>query len=388
MLPLAEASRRIERARIVRVAETWVSPFDAVGLASARTLKARRDEPSEDRAAMDGFAVRFRPGSANRAFRLRPGLVTPAARASPLALGEGVAIATGGRLPPGADAVVRKEWARASGTEIRLRRDVRAGSDVHERGEDLERGTVILRAGEAIRPFHAALFTAQRIERVGVRRPRVVLVPIGDELVPGRHGSGDRTPDTISPLIERLTPGPIYSRLPAVRDRADALRRTLARASRGADLIVTIGGTSVGERDITKPVVAALGRLEVPGVRVNVLKRGGFGLIGRVPVVLLPGQVISAVTTWCEHGLRVLARLTGASPPGPFSARLTRPIANSHRMDSVYLFRVSEGSAEPLRWGVRLFSELARANAYGIVPHGARWSKGSQLSLAWLGPRS
>jgi len=333
---------------------------------------------------MDGYAVRFDPGNGPTGYRLRPGLVVPGGRAPSLAVGEAIAVTTGATVPTGTDAVVRKERALVASRRLRVRRRLRRGTDIHRAGEHIRIGTTLLRRGERVRPYHVALLTAQGISRLRVRAPRLEVLAIGDELSSSdRHRPG-RVRDSISPLMGALTAqvGPATFR--TVPDDLSVLTRALHRAARSADFIVTIGGTSVGEKDFTKRAVRTLGRLLFEGVRVNVLKRGAVGLIKGVPVVLLPGQVVSAVVVWHEHGLRVLARRLGTKVRRAQRVRLTRRLTNPHPMDSVYLFRIAGNMARPCRWGVQLYSELLRANAFGVVRRHSVLRAGTPLDVQRL----
>lgn len=361
-----------------------MSPFEAVGRITGGRVRARRDEPPADLAAMDGYAVRFASHRAPLRFRLRPGRVGIRSGGRRLAPGEAIAIATGATLPERADAVVRKERAWVGGGEIHVRRRIPRGADIHRQGGDVRRGSTLLVPGDPVRPYHAALLTTQGIRRVPVRIVRVVVQPIGDELVPADAPGPGRVVDSLSPLIASLLPRMKVRLRPPVRDDGRRLARALRSAAKSADLVVTIGGTSVGERDLTKRTVASVGRLVFGGVRVNVLKRGGFGLLGRVPIVMLPGQVVAAVTTWHEHGARVLARLLGAAPPRTERVPLGRRLRNPHPMDAVYLLRMRGGRAEPARWGPRLYSQLLDADGYAIVPRGATWARGARIEVRSL----
>jgi molybdopterin molybdotransferase len=354
----------------------------SAGFVSAELVRARRSEPPVDSAAMDGFAVRFLDGSLPPEFRLREGLVTSAKGGRTLAPGEAVAITTGAPLPARADAVVRKERALATSTGLRTRGSLERGTDVHRRGEDLLKGTTILRPGETIRPYQVGLLLAQNIARLRVRVARVTLIPIGDEL---RTGSAVSIPgrirDSISPIISALDRSTVPATVSPVADRPEAIVRELRRAARRSDLIVTIGGTSVGAKDFTKSAVNAAGEVLFEGVRVNVLKRGAVGQVGRVPVVMLPGQVLSSVVVWHEFGRPILHRLLGRRAEDSLRVRLNRPLRNPHPMDSVYLLEVRNGSARPCRWGVRLYSVLLRANAYAVIPKHRTLAAGTPLRV-------
>jgi molybdopterin molybdotransferase len=301
-------------------------------------------------------------------YRLRSGLVAPGIRGRPLGPGEAVAITTGARLPAHTDAVVRKERSLRVAGELRVRGQITVGTDVHVTGEDLRTGDVILRDGERIRPYHLALLTAQGVDPLRLRRARVAIVPIGDELTDRPARARGEVRDSISPLIRGLTPSADCTVSTPVADRRDAIARAILRARRSSDLIVTIGGTSVGPKDFVKGAVASIGSVAFGAVRVNVLKRASVGMVGDVPVVMLPGQVVSAVVAWHEHGLHVLSRLLGSDFVRWETVRLAVRLENPHPMDTVYLFRVRGGLARPCLWGVRLYSALISSNAWGIVP--------------------
>jgi molybdopterin molybdotransferase len=334
---------------------------------------------------MDGYAVRPLRRGFPTTFRLRRGFQRTGSRGPTLRPGEAVAISTGAPLPAGATAVVRKERSLALPGQLRVRERVSADQDVHRRGEDLAKGTVLLRHGKRVRPYHLGLLIAQGYRSLDVVSPKVTIVAIGDELA--RTGRGSRrggVPDSISPIIAALVPYATSTIVGPFPDDRRSLKIALRSAARSSDLVVTIGGTSVGPRDLTKPVVASLGALLFGGVRVNVLKRGAVGIIGRTPVVLLPGQVVSAITVWHEHGLRVLSRLVGRNLVRTDRVVLAQRLRNPHAMDSVYLFRISKGRATPCRWGVRLYSELLRAQAFGVVRAGSTLPRGATVEVQRL----
>jgi molybdopterin molybdotransferase len=351
---------------------------------SGATVRARRPEPPTNVAAMDGYAVRLPAAEGSRRFKLRPGFLSPSSRPRHLRAGEAIEIGTGARMPAGGQAVVRSELARSDASGVVIRRAVAVGSDVHRTGEDLARGEIIVRPGERIGPYHQAAMIAQRIGEVRVRVPRITVVVTGDEFGGQERDRAAGVSDSISPLIRELAGRTGEVRRLLAPDREGRLGEVIRRAARASDLVVTIGGTSVGARDRTKPAIRAVGALAFEGVRANVLKRGAVGHVGRTPVIVLPGQVVSAVVVWHEFGRPVLARLTGAKPDRPVRSRLAAPLHNPHPMDSVYLFRVSKSGARACRWGVRLYSELVRADAYGIVPRSTRLPRGYRIELRRL----
>ncbi len=383
-MSLAEARRRVERMAVRRLAGRWVPTRQALGRLSAAELRAPLPLPRYPVSAMDGYAIRLGRRRSPGPFRVVGAPTYPASRGRRRSLrtGEAAYITTGARLPPGADAVVRIERVRYDGRSITLTHPARPGQDIGPPGESVPAREVLLRRGEPIGPAHVALLLAVGVRKIPTLRLRVTLLPIGDELEGVRAARGRAgVTDYMSPLIAALL-GTAEVRIAApLPDEPAAVARALRAGSRRSDLLITLGGSSAGDRDVTKPAVRRVGRLLFEGVAVNVLKRGSVGRVGEVPVLVLPGQVVSAATVFHEHGLHLLSRLIGRDLRVYERVPLAEPLAVDHRMDSTYLFARENGRARPLPWGVARLSELPRANAFGILERGRRYRAGETVLL-------
>ncbi len=335
---------------------------------------------------MDGYALALGWGSTQGPFRIRGARYPSSADGGPrLDPGEASYITTGAPLPPGANGVVRVEFVRREGDVLVLHHPARRGQDIVPVGESVRRGDVLLERGERIRPVQLGALLALGIPRVPSFRLRAVVLPIGDELRhDGRRRGRPRVTDYMSPLVASLLPFAEVKLLPPLRDRRAEVARRLRTASTTADLLVTIGGSSAGDRDVTKAAVRSVGKLLFEGVTANVLKRGAVGLIGRVPVVVLPGQLVSAVTVFHEHALHVLSRLVGRELRRFQRVPLARGVSVDHRMDSTYLFSLRDGRAQPLPWGVARLSALLRADAFGVLKHGRDYAAGDPVEVQTL----
>jgi molybdopterin molybdotransferase len=280
--------------------------------------------------------------------------------------------------------VVRVEASRAQGELLHVQGPVHPGQDVIPRGESIRRGETILERGERVRPYHVGVLLAEGIGRLRVYDVRVSILPIGDDIRgPGRGPSGS-TADLIGPVVARLFDFAAVRLLPPIPDDPARLRRAIASEVRRSDLLITIGGASVGARDVTKSTLSGMGEILFEGVRANVMKRGAVALVQRTPVLVLPGQIVSAVTNSHEHGLHLVGRMAGSELRRREFATLSEPVEVNHRMDSTYLFRVHDGQADPLPWGVARWSALLEANAFGVLPRGRRWAAGDRVELQWL----
>ena len=295
----------------------------ALGRVLAEDVRAAVDVPGFDRSNMDGFAVRAEDtfGAAEETpVRLRLAaetIPTGVAPKSEVAQGAAMAIATGGMLPRGADAVVPVENTDVEGDVLVVRRSVVPGGAVSFAGTDMGAGETVLFAGARLTSRETGVLAAIGCAQVAVvRRPRVAILSTGDEIVqPGEAMRPGLVYDSngriLADAVAELGAEPWF--LGAFRDEERELRAALARALADADLVLLSGGTSKGEGDLNARVVADL----EPGIVVHgvALKPGKpicLAAHHRKPVVILPGFPTSAIFTFHEFVAPVLRRLAGS----------------------------------------------------------------------------
>ena len=292
----------------------------ALGRALATDLAADRDLPAYEAATMDGYALRA--ADAPRAGARLPvafEVFAGAPAAGPLPRGACCRIFTGGALPEGADAVEQQEEVRRSGRSAVFARPAVLGRFVRPRGSDVPKGRVALHAGAQVDPGTIGLAAGLGLSELPVhRRPRVAILPTGDELVPlGRTPAHGRIVETnghaLAAAAREAGAEPLL--LPVAGDDPAALRRALEQA-RGADVLVTTGGVSVGARDVVRATLTAAGaRLHFWRVALRPGKPFTFGRWGPTAVFGLPGNPTSALVTFelfARPALRALAGLPGA----------------------------------------------------------------------------
>lgn len=310
-------------------AET-VALSQAMGRVLAEDVIAARDQPPFRAASMDGFAAR-RADLAGP-LQLAGQSVAGARHGSALAGGDCVRIFTGAPVPDGADVVVPQERAQQISGGIVL--DAGAESFIREQGGDFCAGAVLVQAGARIDPWRLALIAAAGHARVAVaRRPRVLVLTSGDELVPPGAAPGpDQIFDSAGPavLARAAALGAEPAGLRHVPDDRNAVTVALEQAQ--ADLVVAIGGASVGDADHFRPAARAAGAtLPVEGVKVRPGRPTWFA---RFPdgrrALGLPGNPASALVC-AELFLRpLLAALQGAAPTLPLvQARLAAPLPSN-----------------------------------------------------------
>ena len=305
--------------------ETAALEAFSVGRVLAEPITAVRDQPPFDASAMDGWAVP--PGGAPGMFRI----VGESAAGHPfegrVEPGETVRIFTGARVPPGCRVVVQEASERVE-TGVRLAFDPDGPGHVRRRGGDFAEGDVLLSSGVRLDPWRLALAaSAGRAQAKVAARPRVAVLSTGDEVVrAGDHVSDGQIFDAGGPALSALIAawGGLSLPLELARDAADSIVSAVTGSD--CDLVVTIGGASVGDHDLVKPALKALGLvLHVETVRIRPGKPTWFGVLGDGRLVLgLPGNPASALVC-AELFLRpLLARWLGADSALPMAvARLT-----------------------------------------------------------------
>ncbi|HVG94115.1 MAG TPA: gephyrin-like molybdotransferase Glp, partial [Planctomycetota bacterium] len=339
VVPVEEAKRLWEAATgpisplVERV--RWDRALDRV---LAEDLVAPGDVPSFDRSDLDGFAVRATDtfgaeDEAPRTLRLNGESLAPGDEPTiEVEPGTATSVATGARIPRGADAVVAVEHTDLAGASVLVRRPVVPGAAVSPAGGDVARGETVLRAGTRLTSRETGTLAACGIAHVAVAaRPRVAVLSTGGEIVSPEAPAGpgavhDANGTILSDAVREAGGDPLPVEI--VPDDAGRLAEALARAVEAADLVLVSGGTSKGGGDLVPSVVAGLGPpgLVVHGVDLKPGKPVGLAVCRGTPVALLPGFPTSAVFTFHEFVAPVLRRLTGVSetPRGRVKARLPR----------------------------------------------------------------
>ena len=378
LLSLEEAMRTVLE-HVRPLAPEQVPLGEATGRVLAEEARAVVDLPPFASSAMDGFALRAAdaPGTLPVVARIAAG--RPADR--PLAPGEAMAIATGGAVPEGADAVAPIEVVVEGDNSISLAAAVEPGANVRPRGGDAQAGEVVVPAGERLGPAQVAALAAAGLAEVACgRRPRAAVLATGTELrAPGEPLAPGEIYEANSFLLAAALggAGAEVERLPVAEDDDAAHRSALERALE-ADLVVTSGGVSVGPHDLVRRIESELGVEEVFwGVAVKPGKPVSFGVRGGTLVFGLPGNPVSTLAGFeLFVGPAVLA-LQGARAPGPafLPGRLERAVPRDPARDQLVRARrrldADDVVLEPLAGQEsHMIVRAAGADALVLVPRG------------------
>lgn len=351
---------------------------EALGRVLAEDLSAEEDLPPFDSSAMDGYAVIAGPeGQLEVVDESRAG--HPAERA--LAGGQAIAISTGALIPDGADAVVPVERVEVSDGRVTVPQ-TQPGANVRHAGDDVRRGQPVLSAGTLLGPAELAVAASLGHSALPVgRRPRVVVLATGDELVePGLPlGPGQiRNSNTIALAAQATSAGAEVVDSEIVRDTLEDTTAVLRAALESADVVCVSGGVSVGPHDHVKPALAELG-VEERFWRVA-LKPGKptwFGTRDGKLVFGLPGNPVSAMVTFHLFARPALRALAGArADDARASAVLDEPLSRNAARDEVVRCRLT---AEEDGWHVsptrsdqssHVLTSMLGAEAFALVEAG------------------
>ena len=386
MISVEEALERI-LSEISPLDVTQVPLPQSLGLVLAQDVVAQEDIPPFANSAMDGFALlsrdsRPRDGQPPH-LRVTGGVAAGYVADHAVEEGTAMRIMTGAPVPPGADAVIQVELTRSAGPDsewVEILETVEPGNNIRPAGEDMRRGQTILLRGSEVGPWEIGVLATLGWAMVPVvRRPHVAIVSTGDEVVdvseplqPGKIRNSNGY--LLEAAIRRTGAEP--HRLGIALDTVESLREKFSQAMQ-YDLVITSGGVSVGDFDLVKNIMAEQGAINFWRINMRPGKPVAFGHIGRVPLLGLPGNPVSAAVTFELFARPVIRKMLGHT-------RLLRP-----QIDVVVEDGVSDRAMRrhyvraQVQWrdgrfvarttgnqGSHIMTSLLNANALVIVPEG------------------
>ena len=373
----------------INLESEYVGLQDSLGRHVSEDIFAQYDVPPFDRSAVDGFALRSTDvisASYNNPVELRVvGKIyagSDVRKIPKLREGEAVKIFTGAPIPEGADAVVMIEQAREVGDKVYINRPVAPLQNISRRGEDLRRGDLILRRGDKIRPWHIGILASQNIVKIPVyRKIRIGLLSTGSELVePGEEidFESGKIINSSKPMLMALIrdEGCEPIDLGTVPDDIDIIRNKILENIDKIDMMITTGGSSVGEQDLVAESIKTIDghKILFHGVRIRPGRPAGLALVREKPVLMFSGFPVAALVEFqlLIHPLIKKIYRAREDPKPLVRARLTRRIANPPNTRSFVRVRVFEKDdklyAEPLAiTGSGILSTLVKGNGILII---------------------
>ncbi len=381
-----------ELARQGTLGSETVALDEAAGRVLAGEAVSEVNVPNFQRAMMDGYALRaadIADASAENAIPLEVvAECTPGQyHDGEIRPGQAIRIMTGAPLPAGVDSVLPVEHTTVVDEQVQAVRSLDAGKNLGSIGEDIRGGDTLFPKGRVLRPQDIGVLSSVGHAQVEVvRRPRVRIVVTGNELLPaGEKPQGHAIVDANGPMLEALVTrdGGVPNHPGIVPDDRDAIR---AAIEDDADLVITSGGSSVGQEDHVPTLLAEHGELAIHGVAMRPAAPIGIGTLNGRLVVLLPGNPVACLWGYDLIASRAIRSLGGRTKDWPYRSTtktLTREIKSPvGRLDYVRV-TIDGDEFEPVKSsGASVLSSTTRADGFVVVPtESGGHSPGAQLSV-------
>lgn len=380
-----------ELVRVEDALEKWLAAIEfhpnstSVPLLTAQNrvlsshIIANTDLPRTDRSAVDGYAVKATETIG--ASQSKPKIFKLNERDA-IGPNQAKQIWTGNTIPENADAVVMLENTKTVGKILEVWSPTTRWENVSRKGEDIKKGEIAVKTGTRLKPHHLGIIAAFGMSEVEVfRKPKVAVLATGNEII--RVGDKirenkvfDSNRVVLTALCNEL--GAEVINLGIARDDMEEISQKLNNGLRRADAVMTSGGTSVGGPDLVPEVAARIGKpgILVHGVAMRPGMPTGLAVVGKKPIILLPGNPVAVMLSFEVFGRPLISRMLGlqATESRPvLMARMKRKISTTLGRKNLVRVHVSrekgEFIADPISArGSSLFSTMTRSNGYVIVP--------------------
>lgn len=392
MIEFDDAQRRLSEAAPAPTQFESVALRQLAGRVLAQDVHAALDMPSADNSAMDGYAVRVADLRAGDALIVSQ---TVYAGEAPARLEQDTVarVFTGSLVPQGADTVIMQEDVVAEGDQVTINGQHTMGQHIRRRGEDMRAGALLLSAGTRLDAAHIALLATQGLADAPVfPQLRVGILTTGDELVaPGtpraEHQIYNSNAAMLTALVEAM--GAQATTVLHARDDMDSHTAAFKTLSEQCDLVLSVGGVSVGDKDIVKPALQALGAtLDMWRVRMKPGKPVALAHLNGVPVVGLPGNPVSAYAVFTLLVTPLIRRMQGRTDIFPYVSHVTLR-TDQPRQDAreeflrAQLHLVTGSNAELTlfaRQGSGVVGSLAWASGLARIPAGTTVYDGEKVA--------
>jgi len=370
----------------------WIPLAEGHGRVLTQQISTTSDWPPCDYATMDGYALRgvetvgaspYNPLT----FTLHGEALPGAPFTATVLPGQTVRISTGVALPTGADAVLAAEYAVANDQSIEVTNAIPPGENIRRRGTDYRQDATVLNAGRCLRPADIGVLAALGHTQVQViQQPRVRLIVTGAELTDWHEHSPPQRCESHSLMLRGLLQrdGAVLESLVHVPDEPAAIREALQQP--GAELILIIGGSSVGQEDVVPLVLAELGDVVFHGLALRPARSTGMGLIGSNGVLMLPGNPAACLCAYDLFARRAIQLRGGRNPNWPYP-QLTVPVAkkivSAVGQVDYYRVRLTDNGVEPLTaGGSSLWSSITRADGFMVIAENSEgYPPGASVSV-------
>ncbi|MGQ9719015.1 MAG: molybdopterin molybdotransferase MoeA [Nitrososphaerales archaeon] len=375
-----------------------VPTYDSIGRVLGKSVLADADIPWFDRSTVDGYATKSQDtmgASKSKGIRLKiTGRVFPEDFVTDVRVDsrEAAYVACGAPLPIGADAVVKVEETDLLENYIKIFRPLAQWENVSRVGEEVEKGSIVLRKGRVLGASDLGLLAMLRMREVKVfKRPIVGIVSVGSELTELSMRYQNKFVNSNAIIVAGLTSeiGAVPMILGVVSDDLNEIKNKIEGALERSDMIIIIGGSSFGVKDLVPDAVNALGKpgIILHGIAVVPGRTTGVGMVKGKTIIILPGRTASTMAGFYLFAAPIINMLRGLGMVQTLpiiEAELSERVEAKPGLESFLFVRVKRTEnrlvAEPSP-KENAMANLARAHGYIIVPAGNTLDKGAKADV-------
>lgn len=301
MLTFEDALQEIKQSATLRVVPQTIALSNAAGRILAKDIVADIFVPPHDNSAMDGYALASGDWQADKAFTISQ-RVPAGQSAQPLVPGTCARIFTGANIPSGADTVIMQEDAKCVDDHVAFAHPPKKGDNIRPKGQDMQAGQTVIKAGEKISPMHIGLLSSLGITNITVYKLlRVGILTTGDELIPaGETLKAGQIYNSNGPMLKALVTqaGHQVEQCLHAADSPEDTEAALKTLLQSCDVILSSGGVSVGEEDHVKGVLEKLGTVHLWKIAIKPGKPLVHATLEGIPFLGLPGNPSSTLVTY------------------------------------------------------------------------------------------
>ncbi|MGA3291052.1 MAG: molybdopterin molybdotransferase MoeA [Candidatus Bathyarchaeia archaeon] len=375
---------------------------EALGRVLAKDAHSNINIPGYDKTFIDGYAIN--PKDTEGASASRPAVFKVVGKLFPAdyptnaqaTSGETIYVACGAPIPKGAASTVKVEETRLKGDKIEILREVKPGEGIIPLGDDVKQDALLLKRGQVLRPQDIGLLASIGMSEAEVfKKPSIAILSGGDELIQQCKKDPAKIANNYALVVAGLASelGAVAKLKGIMPDALDQVQAKIGEALLEADMVVTIGGTSVGMKDFVPDAINSLGE---PGVVVHgvLLRPGavsGFGVVKGTPVVMLPGHIGSCIAgfyLFVAPLIRLYCGLPGDGLIPCLIAELTEAVDSGpqFRFLLVHLKRAEDKLlAEQVEGGSSALTTIVKSNGYSIIPPHTNLAKGTKVDVHLFG---
>ena len=396
------------QAKLLDAVRSKPLPTENIGLAEALGRVLAKDAysniniPAYDKTFIDGYAIN--PKDTSGASTTKPAVFKVVGKLFPadyptnaqVASGETIYVACGAPIPKGAASTVKVEETRLNGDKIEVVREIKSGEGIIPLGDDVKQGTLILKQGQVLRPQDIGLLASIGLAEAEVfKKPTIAILSGGDELIKQCKKDPAKIANNYALVVAGLASelGATAKLEGIMPDALDQVQAKIGEALTEADIVVTIGGTSVGVKDFVPDAINSLGE---PGVVVQgvLLRPGavsGFGIVNGKPIVMLPGHIGSCIAGFYLFAaplIRLYCGLAGDGLLPCLTAELSEAVDSGpqFRFLLLHLKRAQyKLLAEQVEVGSSALTTIVKSNGYSIIPPHTNLAKGTNVEVHLFG---